>query len=184
MARTRYLVSEMGLAAIRGFQGTTLPLAPDKVFVTLKHMTGHGQPESGTNVGPGAHFGERTLRENFFPPFERAVTELPVRVGDGRPTTRSTACRATPTAGCSTTCCARNGASRAPCVSDYFAIRELVTRHRMFGDLKDAGGARRSMPASIRKRRTARPISTCPSWSARAACRGSRSTPPCAASCA
>ena len=73
-----YLVSEMGLAAIRGFQGTTLPLAKDKVFVTLKHMTGHGQPENGTNIGP-ASLGERTLREDFFPPFESAVTQLPVR---------------------------------------------------------------------------------------------------------
>jgi beta-glucosidase len=60
-----YLVSEMGLAAIRGFQGTTLPLAPDKVMVTLKHMTGHGQPENGTNVGP-AQIGERTLRRISF----------------------------------------------------------------------------------------------------------------------
>ncbi len=41
-------------------------------------MTGHGQPENGTNVGP-AQIAERTLRENFFPPFERAVKELPVR---------------------------------------------------------------------------------------------------------
>ncbi|HEX8263313.1 MAG TPA: glycoside hydrolase family 3 protein, partial [Allosphingosinicella sp.] len=73
-----YLVSEMGLAAIRGFQGRTLPLKADKVLVTLKHMTGHGQPENGTNVGP-AQISERTLRENFFPPFERAVKELPVR---------------------------------------------------------------------------------------------------------
>jgi beta-glucosidase len=73
-----HLCAEIGLAAIRGFQGRTLPLAPDKVFVTLKHMTGHGQPENGTNVGP-AQIAERTLRENFFPPFERAVKELPVR---------------------------------------------------------------------------------------------------------
>jgi len=41
-------------------------------IATLKHMTGHGQPESGTNVGP-ASFGERTLREFFFPPFETAI---------------------------------------------------------------------------------------------------------------
>ena len=58
MARTPIWSSQIGLAAIRGFQGPTLPLPPDKVFVTLKHITGHGQPESGTNVGP-AHVGER-----------------------------------------------------------------------------------------------------------------------------
>ncbi|MBX5462350.1 MAG: glycoside hydrolase family 3 C-terminal domain-containing protein [Steroidobacteraceae bacterium] len=67
-----YLVSELGVAAVRGFQGDTLPLAKDRVFATLKHMTGHGQPEGGTNVGP-ASISERVLREIFFPPFEAAV---------------------------------------------------------------------------------------------------------------
>jgi beta-glucosidase len=67
-----YLVGQLGIAAVRGFQGDTLPLAPGKVFATLKHMTGHGQPEGGTNVGP-ASISERTLREVFFPPFAAAV---------------------------------------------------------------------------------------------------------------
>ena len=67
-----YLVGELGVAAVEGFQGTTLPLAEDKVFATLKHMTGHGQPESGTNVGP-SNLSERILREIFFPPFEEIV---------------------------------------------------------------------------------------------------------------
>ena len=63
----------MGVA-VEGLQGvgTSRKLAPGKVFATLKHMTGHGQPESGTNVGP-APLGERTLREFFFPPFEQVV---------------------------------------------------------------------------------------------------------------
>ncbi len=42
------------------------------MFATLKHMTGHGQPESGTNVGP-ANISERILREVFFPPFQAAI---------------------------------------------------------------------------------------------------------------
>jgi beta-glucosidase len=67
-----YLVGQLGIAAVRGFQGDALPLAPGKVFATLKHMTGHGQPESGTNVGP-ATIPERTLREMFFPPFAAAI---------------------------------------------------------------------------------------------------------------
>jgi beta-glucosidase len=67
-----YLVGEMGVAAVRGYQGDSLPLAKDKVFATLKHMTGHGQPESGTNVGP-ANISERILREVFFPPFQAAI---------------------------------------------------------------------------------------------------------------
>jgi beta-glucosidase len=67
-----YLVSQLGVAAVKGFQGDSLPLAPGRVFATLKHMTGHGQPESGTNVGP-ANISERILREVFFPPFAAAI---------------------------------------------------------------------------------------------------------------
>jgi beta-glucosidase len=131
-----YLVSEMGLAAIRGFQGRTLPLKPDKVLVTLKHMTGHGQPENGTNVGP-AQISERTLRENFFPPFERAVKELPVRSvmasyneidgipSHGNPWLLNDVLRG-------------EWGFKGAVVSDYFAIREMVTRHKMFGHIKDA----------------------------------------------
>jgi beta-glucosidase len=73
-----YLVSQLGVAAVRGLQGDTLPLADGKVFATLKHLTGHGQPENGTNVGP-ASISERTLRENFFPPFEEIVRRTNIR---------------------------------------------------------------------------------------------------------
>jgi beta-glucosidase len=76
-----FLVSEMGIASVRGLQGELIDgqLAPGKVFATLKHMTGHGQPESGTNVAP-APFSERELRENFFPPFEAAIKDAGVRL--------------------------------------------------------------------------------------------------------
>jgi len=69
-----YLCGEMGVAAVEGLQGTGKGgrLAADKVFATLKHMTGHGQPQSGTNVGP-AQISQRELRENFFPPFREVV---------------------------------------------------------------------------------------------------------------
>lgn len=69
-----YLVAEMGVAAVEGLQGRGKfeQLADDKVFATLKHMTGHGQPESGNNVAP-AQISERELRDNFFPPFREIV---------------------------------------------------------------------------------------------------------------
>jgi beta-glucosidase len=131
-----YLVGEMGLAAIRGFQGTRLPLPPNKIMVTLKHMTGHGQPENGTNVGP-AHLGERELREVFFPPFERAVKQLPVRSVmasyneiDGVPS------HANPWL--LREVLKKEWGFKGAVVSDYFAINELVTRHKMFGNVKDA----------------------------------------------
>lgn len=140
-----HLVAEMGLASIRGFQGETLPLAKDKVLVTLKHMTGHGQPENGTNVGP-ANISERTLRENFFPPFERAVKELPVlsvmasyNEIDGVPSHASRfllhdVLRV-------------EWGFKGAVVSDYFAIRELNSRHRMFATIEDA--AIRALEAGV-----------------------------------
>jgi beta-glucosidase len=69
-----HLVAQMGLAAVRGLQGGGQSITAEHVIATLKHMTGHGQPESGTNVGP-ASLGERALRNVFFPPFEVAVTQ-------------------------------------------------------------------------------------------------------------
>lgn len=140
-----HLVGEMGLAAIRGFQGTTLPLAPDKVFVTLKHMTGHGQPENGTNIGP-ANISERTLRENFFPPFERAVEELPIGAVmasyneiDGLPSHANKWLL--------DDVLRKEWGFKGVIVSDYFAIREMVTRHKMFADIKDS--AARAIDAGV-----------------------------------
>ena len=74
-----YLVGEMGVAAVEGLQGPGKfeKLAPDKVFATLKHMTGHGQPEAGNNISP-AQLAERELRENFFPPFREIVERTSV----------------------------------------------------------------------------------------------------------
>ena len=68
-----YLCGEMGVAAVRGLQGDSATLQPGKVFATLKHMTGHGQPQAGNNIAP-APIAIRELRESFFPPF-RAVVE-------------------------------------------------------------------------------------------------------------
>lgn len=68
-------VSEFGLAAIRGYQGRTLPLRPGKVIATLKHFAGHGSHEGGINTAPTLAGGERHLRAEFLWPFERAVKE-------------------------------------------------------------------------------------------------------------
>ena len=65
-----FLVSQMGIASVRGQQGTR-PLTADKVFCTLKHFI-HGSPEGGLNTAP-ADMSERTLRENFLLPFERVI---------------------------------------------------------------------------------------------------------------
>jgi beta-glucosidase len=72
-----YLVSHIGLAAIRGFQGTG-PIDGAHVMATAKHFAVHGQPEGGTNVSPG-NYSERVIREDFLKPFEVAVKQGHVR---------------------------------------------------------------------------------------------------------
>jgi beta-glucosidase len=67
-----YLVSRLGVAAVRGYQGTSLPLADDKVFATLKHFAGHGSHEGGINTAPPL-VPERLLRAELLVPFEAAV---------------------------------------------------------------------------------------------------------------
>ena len=69
-----YLVSRMGVAAVRGFQGDASFSDKTRVIATLKHFVAHGQPESGQNCAP-ANVSMRELREVFFPPFKAAVQE-------------------------------------------------------------------------------------------------------------
>jgi beta-glucosidase len=69
-----YLAARMGVAAVRGFQGDASFRDKKHLIATLKHMTGHGQPEGGMNCGP-ADVSERVLRDMFFPPFTAAIRE-------------------------------------------------------------------------------------------------------------
>lgn len=131
-----YLTTQIGLAAVRGFQGPTLPLPADKVLVTLKHFTGHGWPENGTNVGP-AHIGERELREVFFPPFEAAVKAYPIRSVmasyneiDGIPSHANGWLLNHVLRG--------EWGFQGAVVSDYYGIRELMSRHHLYDNVKDA----------------------------------------------
>lgn len=65
------LVARMGTAAVQGLQGRHRPLAPDRVFATLKHFV-HAVPQGGLNIAP-ADISERSLRENFLVPFARTI---------------------------------------------------------------------------------------------------------------
>lgn len=67
-----FLVSRMGMAAVRGFQGDATFRNKDRVIATLKHFAAHGQPESGTNCAP-VNISERVLRETFLFPFKEAL---------------------------------------------------------------------------------------------------------------
>jgi beta-glucosidase len=67
-----YLVSQLGIAAVLGFQGDATFTDKKRVIATLKHFVAHGQPESGMNCAP-ANVSMRVLRETFLYPFKEAL---------------------------------------------------------------------------------------------------------------
>ena len=69
-----YLVSRMGIAAVRGFQGDATFGDKRRVIATLKHFAAHGQPEGGTNCAP-TNVSMRLLRETFLYPFHEALKQ-------------------------------------------------------------------------------------------------------------
>jgi beta-glucosidase len=67
-----YLVSRMGIAAVRGFQGDATFRDKQHLIATLKHFAAHGQPESGMNCSP-VNVSLRVLRETFLFTFKEAI---------------------------------------------------------------------------------------------------------------
>jgi len=67
-----FLAGQMGIAAVRGFQGDATFRDKTRVIATLKHFVAHGQPESGMNCAP-ANVSMRVLRETFLAPFRAAI---------------------------------------------------------------------------------------------------------------
>ena len=64
--------TQMGIAAVKGFQGDAKFKGKRRVIATLKHFAAHGQPESGQNCGP-VNVSERELRETFLQPFKECL---------------------------------------------------------------------------------------------------------------
>ncbi len=140
-----YLVARLGLAAVRGFQGGGPEIPAQKVIATLKHMAGHGQPESGTNVGP-ASLGERTLRDIFLYPFEMAVKLGHARSVmpsyneiDGIPSHANRWMLHDVLRG--------EWSFDGTIVSDWQGIGQLAARHRVAADFADA--ARQALAATV-----------------------------------
>ena len=67
-----FLNTQLGIAAVRGFQGDASFKDKKHVIATLKHFAAHGQPESGQNCAP-VNVSERVLRETFLHPFKDAI---------------------------------------------------------------------------------------------------------------
>src|SRR5215468_10475782 len=61
-----YLIAQMGIAYVRGLQGTDLA---NGIAATGKHFVGYGASEGGMNWAP-AHISARELREVYVWPFE------------------------------------------------------------------------------------------------------------------
>jgi beta-glucosidase len=167
-----YLVSRLGVAAIRGYQGASQTLAKDKVYATAKHFAGHGPNEGGINTAPSS-IGERVLREQYLLPFEVAVVEAGVmnvmpsyNELDGVPSHKNRWLLER--------LLRREWGFRGLVVSDYFAIEQMQSRHGVAVDLADA--ARQALEAGVDlelpdPRRT----SSSSSWSVRAGLRRRRS---------
>jgi beta-glucosidase len=142
-----FLVGELGVAAVEGLQGMgrARTLGPNKVFATLKHMTGHGQPEAGTNIAP-APLGERELREFFFPPFEQVVKRTGIDAVmasyneiDGIPSHSNKWLLGDVLRG--------EWGYQGAVVSDYYAIEQMAEIHHIARD--NAGAARLALAAGV-----------------------------------
>jgi len=120
-----YLAAAMGVAYVKGLQGSLL----DGVAATCKHFAGHGSPEGGRNTAP-LKAGERELRETHLFTFEAAVKEAGAMAVmpayheiDGVP------CHANRRL--LTDILRGEWGFKGIVVSDYFAIRQLQTYHKV-----------------------------------------------------
>jgi beta-glucosidase-like glycosyl hydrolase len=140
-----HLVSELGLAAIRGYQGPGPVLTPGHVFATAKHFAAHGPNEGGINTAP-TPVPERELRETLLWPFERAITEghamsvMPsYNEVDGVPSTASTFLLQR--------VLRQEWGFQGFVVSDYNAIEQLADRHKVAASMSEA--ARLAIAAGV-----------------------------------
>jgi len=133
-----YLAGEMGVAAVKGFQGDGTFKNGEHVVATLKHMAGHGWPEAGNNIAP-ANVSERVLREVFFYPFRQVVQRAhpgslmaSYNEVDGVPSHANKWMLRDILRG--------EMGFGGYVVSDYYAVRELADRQGLFGNHVAANG--------------------------------------------
>jgi beta-glucosidase len=126
-----YLVAQLGVAAVRGFQGDGTFADQTRLVATLKHFAAHGQPESGNNCAP-VNVSERVLRETFLYPFREALNRggaMSVMASyneiDGVPSHANRWLLRD--------ILRRDWGFTGTVVSDYYAIRELAERPELYG---------------------------------------------------
>jgi len=140
-----YLAARMGVAAVRGFQGTGPVIDKSHVIATAKHFAVHGQPEGGSNVGPG-NYSERIVREYFLKPFEAAVREAGIQSVmasyneiDGVPSHGNRFLLET--------ILRQEWGFTGTVVSDYFGIRQLRSKHHVVAT--DAEAAKLALESGV-----------------------------------
>lgn len=132
-----YLNSMMAIAAVKGLQGSSDGnIAPGHVAATLKHFLGHGQPEGGINQGP-ANYSLRVLFDYHMRPFTEAIKKAkPTAVMpsynevDGVPSHANEWLLKE--------VLRKKLNFDGMIVSDYFAIDQLVNKHFVVHDNKEA----------------------------------------------
>jgi beta-glucosidase len=140
-----YVAGQMGVAEVRGLQGDTLPLGPDHVFATLKHMAAYGVPEAGSNAGP-AEISQRTLLQMYLPQFHAAIQQADAQVVmasyneiGGIPSHANRWML--------TDVLRNQWRFKGVVVADYEGIEQLMSLHHVAGNLTDA--AARALHAGV-----------------------------------
>jgi len=149
-----FLNGVYGIAAVKGFQGSVNGnIANGHVAATLKHLVGHGQPESGINQAP-ANYSERVLREFHLPPFKTVIANanpwsiMPsYNEVDGKPSHNNTWLLKNILRG--------EWNYKGMIVSDYDGISQLFEKHHVAIDKKEAAmkafnsGVQAEFPRSV-----------------------------------
>jgi beta-glucosidase len=132
-----FLISRLAVAQIKAYQGDGIYLGKNHVATTLKHFGIHGQSEGGENVAP-SNIDERTAREIFFKPFQACVQEakamnvmacynevwgIPAHINKHL----------------LTDILRKEWGFNGVIVSDYFAIRDVSTLHKITPSYDTAG---------------------------------------------
>ena len=102
-----YLVSLMGVATIKGYQGNDCS-GSESVLACGKHLIAGSEPSNGTNASP-MDVSERTLREVYLPPYKAAVD-----------------------AGVATLMAAHNELNGVPCHADKWMMDEIMRKEYGF----------------------------------------------------
>lgn len=132
-----YLVGELGVQAVKGLQGDGATIDGAHVIATAKHFI-HGQPENGTNKAPN-DVSERTMRSLFLPPFEKAVRQA--NIGAIMPSYNENlgGVPSHVNSWLLKNVLRNEWGFKGITASDWFAVPELYSNHRIAANDADAG---------------------------------------------